>query len=164
MRNSVLLLGFIFMLLMPSCGFKEKHEAVEFYNKITNINDTLFRMTTAWHDTLDRAVLKKNYSNLPAPRTDLGAFISRSRAMLGDMVPTPENEKLKDAEESLLEARAQRVADIYPVFEPLSELTPKETVAKNLALIRGDVDSEKAGIDTVKRFLKVYAEKYRMKK
>jgi len=156
-------MSIIVITLFSSCGFKEKHDAQELYLRVTGINDTLEKMTIDWHDKLDRAVVKKNFFELGPLRTALGSYISDSRNALSKMPATSANEKLRNDEDNLLSNRSAVVADVYPLFEMYSALTPKDVLKKNLLLLVHDLDSSKAHFLTVKNDLKAYADKYQLK-
>ena len=153
----------VFSFLLVSCGLN-RHTAQEFYNKISGINDTLDKLTTDWHDLLDKAEVTKNYSTLAPVRTNLGAFISRSRSTVASMQRIPETEALLAREDALLETQSGTVADVYPVFEQFTEFTPKRAIDSNMARLNTDLTTEKSGVADVKKLLQVIAQKNDLKK
>ena len=163
MLNRVLILSVVATVSLSSCVFKEKHEAQELYNRINHINDTLQQYTNNWHSEFDHDSIKKNFNSLATQRVNLGEFISRSRLELSNVPLTPENEKLLADEQALLEVQANKVNDVYPNFELLSELTPKETFEKNMALLANDQTNEQLGINKMNTELLSYAKHYTLK-
>ena len=151
-------------LLSTSCNFEEKKGAQELFNRFNNINDSLEKMVVQWHDSLDQAVLKKDYSRLSAVRINMGLFLASSRSFVGNTPVTPNNEKLIYLEDSLLSGQQTKVSDVYPVFEQFSGLTPKELLDKNKALLYGDIDAVKTQITGIKKAESVFAAKYSLRK
>jgi hypothetical protein len=164
MYRSLLFICFIITVLLSSCGFQERHDSQEFYNRLNGINDSFEHMVTQWHDSLDQALFKKNYTELATVRTSLGVFISSSRLYVANIPNNPNNEKIKALEDSLFVTQAAKVTDIYPVFEQFSALTPSEVVAKNKALLYDDLDAVKAQLVGIRKAQAIFADKYSLKK
>ncbi|MBC7554411.1 MAG: hypothetical protein H7257_10575 [Taibaiella sp.] len=164
MPRSLLLFTLFICLFVTSCGFKEKHNAQDFYNRAGGINDSLDEMTEHWHNMLNTAVVRKNFNDLSAYRITLGTFISNSRSTVANMEATSENEKVKTNLETVLANQSDKVANIYPRFELFSALTPKDTINNNLKLLGDDLNSEKASALNIRNLLKAYAAKYGLKK
>ena len=163
MLRSLLFICLFSSLLMPSCGFQEKHDAQEFYSRLNSINDSLDKMVTQWHDSLDRAQLTKNYNELGAVRTRLGAFISESRLYVANTPGTSGNEKLKNLEDSLLATQSAKVSDIYPVFEQFSAFTPKDILDKNKALLYDDIDGVKMQLVGIRKAQVAFVKNYTLR-
>ena len=151
-------------IIFSSCGLQEKHEAKEFYNRISGISDSLDLLTMRWHNQLNSSIKIKNYTGLQPQRVALGEFISNTRQYVANVVPTSKNDTIKTNLEALLEAQANVVNDVYPTFELLSEFTPKTTLAKNIALLGEDSLKEKEGTERIRKQLVAYAKKYQLKK
>ena len=164
MQRSFLLVFLFISLCISSCGFKDKHDAQDFYNSITGINDSLNRMTTEWNDMLDKAIVHKNYSSLTTCRTTLGAFISESRSTVANMETASYNEKIKNNMEALLSTQSAKVAEVYPAFELYSALTPKITLDNSITQLGDDLNSEKMASESIKKSLAALASKYGLKK
>ena len=160
--------GWIFCLisivLMSSCGFQEKHEALEFYNKLISINDSLDKMTTEWHAIRDQASVSKNYSALNPYRISLGSFIARNRSIVANIPATADMEKIKNDEDALLSTQSALVSDVYPNFEQFNEYTPQEVMAKNITLLGDDLLNVKSKVASLKKSLLVYSDKHKLKK
>ena len=161
--RSLIMVCLISCLLMPSCGFQQKHDAQAFFNRLNGINDSLDRMVTQWHDSLDHAILRKSYTELAAVRTDIGVFISNSRLYVVNTVVTAENEQLKNLEDSLLVTQSEKVTNLYPVFEQFSSFTPKEILDKNKALLYDDLDAVKMQLKGIRKAESIFAAKYSLK-
>ncbi len=154
----------IAIVFISSCGFQEKHDTLEFNTRVTTINDSLANMVTQWHDSLDHALLKQSYIELQNVRIGLGEFIAGSRLYVANTPPTKSNEKLKNLEDSLLVTQSAKVADIYPLFEQFSALTPKETMDKTKALLFDDLESIQAQMAAIRKEQAVIAGKNPKKK
>ncbi len=150
MLRGTIYICLIATLFISSCGFQEKHDTLEFNNRVNSINDSLNRMVTQWHDSLDQAMLKKTFIELQNVRISLGEFIANSRLYVANTPPTKSNEKLKNLEDSLLVTQSGKVADIYPAFEQFSALTPKESLDKTKALLFDDLDAMKAQLAAIR--------------
>lgn len=164
MHKSLLQLLVVLSFIMSSCGMAEKHEAQEFYAKMTGINDTLDMMTTEWHTMRDEAMVKKTYNSLTPVRIKLGAYISASRSYVANVLPTKNNERVKNTMDSLLTMQSAKVADVYPAFEQLTEFTPKESVDKSITALGDDLLVVKSMTATIKKQLQLFAVKYDIKK
>jgi predicted PurR-regulated permease PerM len=164
MFRSLLFFCLITSFLFSSCGFQEKHDAQQFYNRLNGINDSLDKMVTQWHDSLDQAMLRKNYSELATIRTGIGAFISSSRSYVANTGTTAGNDRLKTLEDSLLVTQSAKVTDIYPAFEQFSLFTPKEIIDKNKALLYDDLDGVKMQLVGIRKAQAAFAAKYTLKK
>lgn len=163
MQKSVLLICILVTTLISSCGLN-RHTAQEFCNKISGVNDTLDKLTTDWHNLLEKAEVTKNYPELRQTRIALGSFISVSRSMIASTPRTKETEKILAMEDALLETQSNMVSEVYPAFELYSEFTPKEQIAKSLALLGSDLMNEKEKVAEIKRELDVIAIKNDVKK
>jgi len=163
MQKSILLICILFTMLISSCGLNS-HTAKEFCDKVSGVNDTLDKMTTDWHDLLDKAEVTKNYPDLLPARIALGSYISRSRSMIANTPRTKETEKILTMEDALLETQSGMVAEVYPKFEQYSEFTPKEQIARSKALLGSDLMNEKEKVAEIKRALDIIATKNDVKK
>ena len=164
MQKKALVFCLFSVVLLSSCGFQEKHEALEFYTKLSVINDSLDRMTTEWHNVRDQASVNKNYTALNPLRISLGAFIARNRSIVVNMPVTHETEKIKNDEDALLTTQTNLVAEVYPNFEQFNEYTPKEVMDKNITMLGDDLVTMKTKIASIKKSLQVYADKHNLKK
>ena len=151
MQKKALVFCLFSVVLLSSCGFQEKHEALEFYTKLSVINDSLDRMTTEWHNVRDQASVNKNYTALNPLRISLGAFIARNRSIVVNMPVTHETEKIKNDEDALLTTQTNLVAEVYPNFEQFNEYTPKEVMDKNITMLGDDLVTMKTKIASIKK-------------
>ena len=163
MPGKALIYCCIAIFIVSSCGITKKHDAQEFCNRISGINDTLDNLTSDWHALFDKALIHKNFSTLFNDRVALGSYISKSRAEIANMIPNSETSKILVDEDSLLSMQATMVSDVYPNFEPLTDLTPKETIDKNVRLLLDDLGTEKAANMQIKKLLQAYGAKYNVK-
>lgn len=164
MFRSLLFVCLVTSLLISSCGFQEKHDTLEFNTRVSTINDSLDKMVTQWHDSLDHALLKQTFIELQNVRIGLGEFIAGSRLFVANTPPTKSNERLKNLEDSLLLTQSGKVAEIYPTFEQFSALTPKETLDKTKALLFDDIESIKVQLIAIRKEQAVIAGKNPKKK
>ncbi len=163
MRNTILY-SLIAVFLLSSCGFEEKRGAKEFYGNVLLLNDSLNRLTNDWHTELNRANQNKSYENLINFRLRLGQFLGRNRNYIANIPINERNERLLNAEIALLENQSNLVADVYPIFEQFSSLTPKPQLDSAISKLGYDLSNQRLGIDSIKKQLDDYAKKYSFKK
>ncbi len=72
-------------------------------------------------------------------------------------------ETLRQSEGVFLTAQTNMVTDIYPLFEPYSEMTPDATIQKTLKLVAKDLETEVAWNLTIKKSLEAFAIKNKIK-
>jgi hypothetical protein len=80
------------------------------------------------------------------------------------MTVTSKNEPIRNAIDSVFAVQSVIVADVYPRFEMLSELTPKKEVDTNLQVLRQDLTNVQAAHQKIKLMIADYARKYDLKK
>ncbi len=163
MHKSVLFFCLALTMLSASCSFQKKLQSQDFYSKLIVINDSLDKLTTEWHSLRDQASISKNYAALAPSRIALGAYISRSRSTVANIVTTPEIEQIKNEEDALLLNQSSMVAEVYPNFEQFNEYTPKDIMDKNIGLVSNDLMNEKSKVATIKKMLDVFAAKNKLK-
>lgn len=160
MRNRLaIFIFFALAVLFQACSFDTKEKAAKLSSELTAVNDSMYHFGRTWFEEFKVAVNTKDFSELPAHRTNLASFIDRKVEYIKKMEDVGGSEKYKQAELDILNFEKNTVLPKFVIFESFTANTTDEEIAEAYNVLMSTLNEEQEKLNVVYKLRDEYAEK-----
>ena len=146
-----------FMLLVSSCHFKTRQEALQLNNTIVAVNDSLYFMGREFGSLINESYQSKDFSRIRSFRTGFEKFLDSSKKSMMELKDVGGSEPLRNCEIELLKIEQQMIRQDFVPFEQLSPASTGSEISYLFDNVQKDAKEETRQMKEFKRLQEEYA-------